>query len=313
MMRAMTIPLVAVVALAATGSAWAVGDGQILHWDDARWSRVAGPTTGDPAAVAVHGGRGASETEAGSALTNGVACLPGQGAHGWHPGSIQATATRTATDTPSATVTHTPVVAVTATRPTHTTVPSASPTATRTATRTATATRTPRPTTTPTSTITPGPSPTPTATPLVRGSVDLRLARPPTSCRGVELVGVFSATSAVALVSQMRTSLVETNGLGCYRNRVDPDVLRAAWRPFFATEDYRVDAGPHYYMFALGVQYRDNLGNVSPVYCASIMGVCLATPTLSPTPVSASATPTAAPRWHLYLSWCGKGTRIGGG
>ena len=127
------------------------------------------------------------------------------------------------------------------------------------------------------------PSPTPTSTPLVRGSVELRLSHL-TSCTSIEMVGAYTATSAVAPVGQMRTALVTTNSLGCLAADIEQEVLQSVWRPIVAAEAHRGNGGAHLYGFALGAQYKDALGNVSPVYCSSIWGECLGTPTLRPMP-----------------------------
>jgi hypothetical protein len=67
----------------------------------------------------------------------------------------------------------------------------------------------------------------------------------------------FSATSPFGRVSQMR---VRT---GC---SVDTDMESAAWEPFVDSKAYPVPVVINWSGFYLCVQYRDELGNLSPVY-----------------------------------------------
>ena len=128
-------------------------------------------------------------------------------------------------------------------------------------------------------------------TPIVVGSVTLREARPPTNCDRVDLTGVFSATSAVAPVTEMRTAF----GANC--QAPEPWLALAPWEPFAQTKPFVTKGFSHTYGASLAAQYKDAVGNVSPAYCADTAGYCLycPTPTLTRTRTP-SATPTAPPR-----------------
>jgi hypothetical protein len=145
-------------------------------------------------------------------------------------------------------------------------------------------------------TATPGPTPTTTPTPVVVGELSIELAGTPVSCQDVDFSGVFSATSGAAAVTQMRARLdpYET----CHG--ADDRIVLEDWQSFATRLQYTVPGGPRVFQAALGVQYRDAVGNVSPVYCRDAHGSCPATPTaspsVSPTTPTASATPgTLAP------------------
>jgi len=253
----------AAVAAVSADEAWAVGRwGTILRWDGASWSTATSPTRNELNAVTVSpSGEGWAVGQLGTILrwdgrswspvqspttadlagvaqaSEADACAVGRGGTILHRGTFEATATPTRTSTP---------------------------------------TRTPRPSSTPTATITPGPSPTPTATSVVRGSVALRVTLLSGDCSSIGITGIFSATSAVAPVGEMRTGL--SAGWSC--RRAEP--LVAPWRPFAATDRFVFSAPPHYFQAALSAQYRDGLGNVSPVYCADADGICMGTPTPPP-------------------------------
>jgi hypothetical protein len=149
----------------------------------------------------------------------------------------------------------------------------------------------------------PGQAPTATATstpsPVVVGSVTLRLVGDPNACFGLQFEGVFTATSPVAPVGEMRALFDPLSAEACDDIRVDID--EAPWEQFVDKRTYGSHTGYHQpFGVALGAQYRDAAGNVSPVYCEWIYGICMPTPTLTPRPTHTPAptpTPTA---WRAY-------------
>jgi hypothetical protein len=147
-----------------------------------------------------------------------------------------------------------------------------------------TATSTPSPVTPTTPTVTPTPTITPT--PLVWGAVDLSLESLPSGCYGIRLTGTFSATSPIGTVGEMRTVFEEQGS--CTWSR--PEIGDADWEPFVNERTYVVDGGPHLFHSALAVEFRDDHENVSPVYCADIVGGCLGTPTPPPPQLTPTAT-----------------------
>jgi hypothetical protein len=72
----------------------------------------------------------------------------------------------------------------------------------------------------------------------------------------------FAAQSAAGKVTEMRVSQA-----GC---RPDAASLDAPWEPFVASKDYPVNVVINWTSFSIGVQYRDDRGSLSPVYCANI-------------------------------------------
>jgi hypothetical protein len=72
----------------------------------------------------------------------------------------------------------------------------------------------------------------------------------------------FSAQSSSGKVTDMRVSQA-----GC---QAGASSLDAPWEPFAAARDYPVNVAINWTSFTVGVQYRDDQGNLSPVYCANI-------------------------------------------
>ena len=149
----------------------------------------------------------------------------------------------------------------------------------------------------------PGQAPTATATTTpshaVVGSVTLRRVGNPAICHPLEFQAVFSATSAVAPVDEMRALFDPLSHETCddIRNLIQ-DV---PWESFLAKKMYYSGTGYHEpYGVALGAQYRDASGNLSPVYCDGIYGICMPTETPRPPPThTATPTPTPTP-WCAY-------------
>ncbi len=260
------------VAMVSADDGWAVGwSGVIVHWDGRSWAEVASPTTETLKSVAMV-----------SATDGWAVGAVGTILH-WDGSAWTEVASPTSADLNSVAIVSADyawAVGQGGTILHYGAIP-----ATRTAT--STSTRTPTVTRTPTATKTVGPSPTPTATPLVTGSVDLREDRRPTGCQHIDLTGVFTATSAVAVVGEMR-SLYD---VGAYCRRLEEQIASASWESFVPNKPYVAWGGAHWYDAALAAQYRDEKGNLSPIYCDTISGMCLGTPTASYTPTR-TGTPT---------------------
>jgi len=145
------------------------------------------------------------------------------------------------------------------------------------------------------------PTATATSTPsdIVVGSVTLRRVGDPGICRPLEFQAVFTATSAVAPVDEMRALFDPLSYESCddIRNLIQD----APWEPFVAKRTYYSGTGYHErYGVTLGAQYRDASGNVSPVCCDWVYDICMPTELPSPTPThAANPTPTPTP-WRAY-------------
>ena len=72
----------------------------------------------------------------------------------------------------------------------------------------------------------------------------------------------FAAQSTAGKVTEMRVSRA-----GC---RKDAAALDAPWEPLVAAKDYPVNVVINWTSFTIAVQYRDDGGNLSPVYCGNI-------------------------------------------
>ncbi len=72
----------------------------------------------------------------------------------------------------------------------------------------------------------------------------------------------FQASSPAGPVTQMRIA-----GGNCQR---DAAALAAPWEPVVSSKTYTVTLTLNWTNFQLNVQYRDEVGNLSPVYCAAI-------------------------------------------
>jgi hypothetical protein len=100
----------------------------------------------------------------------------------------------------------------------------------------------------------------------VSGSVSIEGGR---CCAGgvagsqISLNVEFQATSSAGKVTEMR---VQTGG-GCPK---DPAQLKAGWEPFQPTQRYPTSLGINWIGWYISVQYRDEKGNLSAVYCDDI-------------------------------------------
>lgn len=73
----------------------------------------------------------------------------------------------------------------------------------------------------------------------------------------------FSAASPFGTVGEMR---VRTDGI-CFP---ESEMVDAAWEPFMSSKRYPVYVALNWVGFYVSVQYRDDHGNLSPVYCDDI-------------------------------------------
>ena len=73
----------------------------------------------------------------------------------------------------------------------------------------------------------------------------------------------FSAASPFGTVAEMR---VRTNGI-CFP---ESEMENAVWEPFLSSKRYPVYVALNWVGFYVSVQYRDDHGNLSPVYCDDI-------------------------------------------
>jgi len=103
------------------------------------------------------------------------------------------------------------------------------------------------------------------AFPLV-GSVEIEEGRccvGGTSGDTIEVQVSFSANSPFGIVEEMR---VRTTG-SCF---TENDMVDTGWEPLVPSKTYPVHVAINWIGFYVSVQYRDNLGNLSPVYCDDI-------------------------------------------
>ena len=100
----------------------------------------------------------------------------------------------------------------------------------------------------------------------VTGSVSIEGER---CCAGgiagtqISLKVEFQAASAVGKVVEMKAQ----PGGGCIK---DPAQLKGSWEPFQPTRTYSTGLAINWVGWYLNVQYRDDRGNLSPVYCDDI-------------------------------------------
>lgn len=73
----------------------------------------------------------------------------------------------------------------------------------------------------------------------------------------------FSASSPAGKVTQMRVS----NSMGCQK---DAQALDAPWEAFAPSKAYTAQLSINWVGWYISVQYRDDQGNLSPVYCDDI-------------------------------------------
>jgi hypothetical protein len=120
----------------------------------------------------------------------------------------------------------------------------------------------------------------------------------PAVCHPLEFEAVFTATSAVAPVDEMRALFDPLSAEAC--DDIRNQIQEVPWESFVAKRMYYSGTGYHErYGVALGAQYRDAAGNVSPVYCASIYDICMPTETLPRPTDTATSTPMPTP-WRAY-------------
>lgn len=74
---------------------------------------------------------------------------------------------------------------------------------------------------------------------------------------------VFEAESRAGKVTEMRVSTTS----GCRR---DAPSLDAPWEPYEKTRTYTTTLALNWVGFYVNVQYRDEQGNLSPVFCDDI-------------------------------------------
>lgn len=90
----------------------------------------------------------------------------------------------------------------------------------------------------------------------------------------IDIVISFKATSPFAEITEMRLSddgygpipSTDANGITtCGTNE-----LESQWQPFIPSKLYPFDVPENWSAFSIAVQYKDSLGNISPVYCDTL-------------------------------------------
>ncbi len=182
----------------------------------------------------------------------------------------------------------------------------ASPTPSQTPSLTPSSTASPTPTFTPslTASQTPSLTPTPTASQTARppdsvtGSVSIENGKAATGGIAGDKLTIlvqFSAFSTAGPVQEMR--LQTSYGGGC--TRAD-ELNTKEWRPFKPERSFEVTVALNWVGFYVTVQYRDVMGNLSPIYCDDISVEGMPRPyTLTPT---ATTTPFPDLRLNASLS-----------
>jgi hypothetical protein len=79
----------------------------------------------------------------------------------------------------------------------------------------------------------------------------------------VKIAVAFDAASPSARVTEMRVS----TSMGCNK---DAQSLDAPWEPFMPSKSFSTTLAINWVGWYVSVQYRDELGNLSPVYCDDI-------------------------------------------
>ncbi len=80
----------------------------------------------------------------------------------------------------------------------------------------------------------------------------------------IQIQAVFTSTSPYGKITQMRVK----NAGGCV---TDPSQMEGAkWEPFTTTRSFPVSVAINWVGFYVAVQYQDEKGNLSPVYCDDI-------------------------------------------
>lgn len=79
----------------------------------------------------------------------------------------------------------------------------------------------------------------------------------------IEIHAAFSASSPFGAVSEMRVS----DAGGCATDEIMEEI---AWEPFVAEKNFPFEVFINWIPFDVSVQYRDELGNLSPIYCDDI-------------------------------------------
>jgi hypothetical protein len=81
----------------------------------------------------------------------------------------------------------------------------------------------------------------------------------------LRITAEFTATSPLAEVKEMRTA--DRYGGGCL---TENEMASIPWEPFAPSKTYTVSPGLNWIGFYVTAQYRDVMGNLSPVYCDDI-------------------------------------------
>jgi hypothetical protein len=81
----------------------------------------------------------------------------------------------------------------------------------------------------------------------------------------IQITAEFTATSPLAEVKEMRT--VDRYGGGCLNEN---EMASLPWEPFTPSKLYSVRPALNWIGFYVTVQFRDAMGNLSPVYCDDI-------------------------------------------
>ena len=79
----------------------------------------------------------------------------------------------------------------------------------------------------------------------------------------IRLNVAYDASSPAGKVTEMRVS----SFMGCQK---DAQVLDGPWEPFVRSKNYATTLAINWVAWYINVQYRDNQGNLSPVYCDDI-------------------------------------------
>jgi hypothetical protein len=79
----------------------------------------------------------------------------------------------------------------------------------------------------------------------------------------IQLNVAFDASSTAGKVAEMRVS----SFMGCQK---DAQALDAPWEPFVRSKNYATTLAINWVGWYISVQYRDDQGNLSPVYCDDI-------------------------------------------
>lgn len=136
------------------------------------------------------------------------------------------------------------------------------------------------------------PTPTPTSTPADRPVTGGVIIDGATCCVDgqAHIDARFIATSPVGDVAEMR-AVAEQYDTTLPVCRKESEMAGAPWEPFVPAKTFAIWPVGHYVPLRVSAQYRDVAGNLSPIYCDSIL-LLIPTPTVSPTP-TVTPTPTS--------------------